>query len=241
MCLAVIFTVLLRPDNFNPSTQHRIMKFLRFYIIYRLQIIIALIVLGILSHLYYDVVTAWICYILAFFSLVLYFMLGTMRLVQEAVTEGDVESAQRYIKMIKFPRLLFKPVRTGYYMLQSNLAMVSNDLDTAEKNIRKSLNTESTIIGNVKGENLLQLGFIQLRKGENKEARLTLQKAVKEGISDKESLAAAYLQLCSLELQRMQNRIAKDYFRKAKALKPKSEELVKQIKEMDKQIARIPG
>ena len=217
------------------------MKVLRFYILYRLPISIILIGLGVLSHIYDDAITAWICYILAAISITLYFMLGTMRLVQEAVAEGDVEKAVRYIKKIKFPRLLFKPVRSGYYMLQSNLAMASDDLATAESNIRKSLNTKSSIVGNVKGENLLQLGFIQLKKGNHKEARLTLQEAVKSGISDKEALAAAYLQLCSLEIQRTQNRIAKDYFRKAKALKPKSEELVKQIKTMDKQLARMPG
>ena len=216
-------------------------KLLKFYITYRLAIIVVLIVLGVLSHIYYDTITAWICYILAGFSLLLYFMLGTMRLVQEAVAEGDVDSAMRYIKMIRFPRLLFKPVRTGYYMLQSNLAMASDDLATAEKNIRKSLDTKSSIIGDMKGENLLQLGFIQLKKGNNKEARQTLVQAVKAGINDKEALATACLQLCSLEIQRNQNRVAKDYFRKAKALKPKTEELVKQIKLMDKQIARIPG
>ncbi|MDO9187574.1 MAG: hypothetical protein Q7W13_16295 [Bacteroidia bacterium] len=217
------------------------MKVLRFYILYRLPISIILIGLGVLSHIYDDAITAWICYILAAISLLLYFMLGTMRLVQEAVAEGDVEKATRYIKKIKFPRLLFKPVRSGYYMLQSNLAMASDDLTTAESNIRKSLNTKSSIVGNVKGENLLQLGFIQLKKGNHKEARLTLMEAVKSGISDKEALAAAYMQLCSLEIQRTQNRIAKDYFRKAKALKPKSEELVKQIKTMEKQLARMPG
>jgi tetratricopeptide (TPR) repeat protein len=217
------------------------MKVLRFYILYRLPISILLIVLGVLSNIYDDAITAWICYILAAISLLLYFMLGTMRLVQEAVAEGDVEKAVRYIKKIKFPRLLFKPIRSGYYMLQSNLAMASDDLITAESNIRKSLNTKSTIVGNVKGENLLQLGFIQLKKGNHKEARLTLVEAVKTGISDKEALAAAYLQLCSLEIQRTQNRIAKDYFRKAKALKPKSEELVKQVKTMEKQLARMPG
>jgi tetratricopeptide (TPR) repeat protein len=217
------------------------MKVLRFYILYRLQITIVLIVLGVLSHIYYDVITAWICYILAFFSLLMYFMIGTMRLVQEAVTEGNVEIAAEYMKKIKYPRLLFKPVRAGYYMLQSNLAMVSDDFETAEKNIRKSLDTKSSIIGDMKGENLLQLGFIQLRKGNNKEARLTLVEAVKAGISDKESLAAAYLQLCSIELQRSQNKIAKEYFRKAKSQKPKSEEIVKQIKTMEKQLARIPG
>lgn len=217
------------------------MKVLRLYIMYRLPIIALLIVLGVLSHIYYDVVTAWICYVLAFISILLYFMVGTMRLVQEAVQEGEVELAAKYLKQIKYPQLLFKPVRSGYYMLQSNLSMVSDDLDGAEKSIRQSLATESSIVGDIKGENLLQLGFIQLKKGNNKEARKTLTEAVKEGIKDKESLAAAYLQLCSLEIQRNQNKIAKMYFKKAKDLKPKGKEIVEQIKTMNKQIARMPG
>jgi tetratricopeptide (TPR) repeat protein len=217
------------------------MKILRIYIIYRLPIIIALIVFGIISHLYLDSILAWICYILAAVSLALYFLIGTMRIVQEAVAEGDVDSALRYMKMIKFPRLLFKPVRAGYYMLQSNLALSSDDLATAEDNIRKSLKTKSSIAGDMQGANLMQLGFIQLKKGNLKEARQSLMEAVKAGITDKESLAATYLQLCSIEIQRHQYRIAKEYFRKAKAQKPKTEELVKQIQMMDKQIARMPG
>lgn len=217
------------------------MKILRFYILYRLPIIAVLIGLGILSNVYHDTITAWVCYILAGISLLLYFMVGTMRLVQEAVTDGDVEAAGRYMKMIKFPRLLFKPVRSGYYMLQSNLALASDDFTNAEASIRKSLKTKSSIVGNVEGANLMQLGFIQLKKGNAKEARLTLVQAVKAGIPDKESLAATYMQLCSLEIQRNQNRIAKEYFKKAKDLKPKSEELVKQIQMMQKNISRLPG
>lgn len=217
------------------------MKILRYYILYRLPIIAVLIGLGIISNIYHDTISAWICYSLAFISLLLYFMIGTMRLVQEAVTEGDVEAAAKYMKQIKFPRLLFKPVRSGYYMLQSNLALATDDFTGAEASIRKSLKTKSSIVGDVEGANLMQLGFIQLKKGNAKEARLTLVKAVKAGIPDKESLAATYLQLCSLEIQRNQNRIAKDYFKKAKDLKPKSEELVKQIQMMQKNISRIPG
>lgn len=217
------------------------MKILRYYILYRLPIIAVLICLGIVSNIYHDTISAWICYTLAGISLLLYFMIGTMRLVQEAVTEGDVEAAAKYMKQIRFPRLLFKPVRSGYYMLQSNLALATDDFTGAEASIRKSLKTKSSIVGDVEGANLMQLGFIQLKKGNAKEARLTLVKAVKAGIPDKESLAATYLQLCSLEIQRNQNRIAKDYFKKAKDLKPKSEELVKQIQMMQKNISRIPG
>lgn len=216
-------------------------KVLRFYILYRLPIIFLLIALGVLSNIYDDAISAWICYILAGISILLYFMIGTMRLVQEAVTEGDVEAAGRYMKQIKFPRLLFKPVRSGYYMLQSNLALATDDFANAEASIRKSLNTKSSIVGDVQGANLMQLGFIQLKKGNSKEARLTLVQAVKAGIPDKESLAATYMQLCSLEIQRNQNRIAKEYFKKAKDLKPKSEELVKQIQMMQKNISRLPG
>jgi len=137
--------------------------------------------------------------------------------------------------------LLLKPIRSGYYMLQSNLSLASDDLTTAETNIRKSLKTKSSIVGDVQGTNLMQLGFIQLKQGKTKEARLTLIDAVKAGIPDKESMAAVYLQLCSIEIQRKQNKVGKEYFRKAKALKPKSEEIVKQLTMMEKNIARLPG
>ncbi len=217
------------------------MKFLKFYILYRLPIVILLAVSGVLLHIYADAVSAWLCYIAAFISLFLYFFIGTMRLVQEAVSEGDVDKATVYLKKIKFPRLLFKPFRATYYMVQSNMALVSNNLDTAEANIRKSMTTKSSILGDTKGNSMLQLAFIQLKKGESKEARKSLLEAVKAGISDKESLAAAYLQLCSLEIYRNQNRIAKEYFKKAKEQKPKNDELVQQIKTMEKQIARLPG
>jgi hypothetical protein len=68
-------------------------KFLRFYIVYRLPIIFLLIAGGIASHIWLDTVLAWLLYITAFISILLYFMMGTMRLVQEAVTEGDVDKA----------------------------------------------------------------------------------------------------------------------------------------------------
>lgn len=217
------------------------MKVLKFYILYRLPIIAVLVALGVVAHIYDDPISAWICYILAFISILLYFMMGTMRLVQEAVSEGDVDQSMVYLKMIKFPRLLLKPIRAGYYMLQSNLSLASNDLSTAEESIRKSLKTKSSIVGDVKGTNLMQLGFIQLKKGNSKEARATLLEAVKAGIPDNDSLAAVYLQLSSLEIQRNQNRVGKEYFRRAKALKPKAAEIVDQLKQMEKHIARIPG
>ena len=217
------------------------MKVLRFYILYRLQIIVGLIVIGMLFHLNRDAVTAWLCYVVAAVSLVLYFMMGTMRLVQDAVVQGDMDQALAYLKMIKYPQFLFKPIRAGYYSLQSNLSMVNNDFDAAETNIRKSMEIKSDIAGDMRGVNLMQLGFIELRKGNNKDARLNLMEAVKAGIADKNNLAATYLQLCSLEAQRQQYRVAKGYFKKAKDLKPDSEEVASQIRTLEKQIKTLPG
>jgi small-conductance mechanosensitive channel len=76
------------------------MKFLRFYILYRLPIVALLIILGVLSHVYGDAILAWILYFLAFISLLLYFLIGTMRLVKEAVEDGNVDDALVYIKTI---------------------------------------------------------------------------------------------------------------------------------------------
>lgn len=130
-----------------------------------------------------------------------------------------------YMDKIRFPRLLFKPIRSGYYMLQSNLSMATNDLDKAEANIRKSLKIKSKIVGDMEGTNLMQLGFIELKRNAKK-ARLHLIEAVKAGIPDKESLAAVYLQLSSIEAGRIQYKMAKQYFKKAKDLKPKSKRLL---------------
>ena len=217
------------------------MKLLRLYILYRLYFALGLIVAGVLSHLYADVILAWILYILAFVSVLLHYMIGTMRLVKDAVEAGNVDLATTYIQKIKRPNWLIKPVRSAYYMLQSTMSMATNDLSTAEDNIRKSLKTKSSLAGDMEGTNLMQLGFIQMRQGKIKEGRANLLAAIQAGIPDKESLAGVYLQLCSIEMQRQQFKMGKSYFKKAKALNPKSKEIVEQIKLLEKSISRLPG
>lgn len=217
------------------------MKFLRIYILYRVYFSIGLLAGGILSHLYGDPILAWILYVLALISILLYFMIGPMRLVKDAVEAGNVDEAVDLINKVKYPKLLIKPIRSAYYMLQSTLNLATNDLNSAENNIRKSLSTKSSLTGDMRGTNLMQLGFIQLRQGKTKEGRANLLEALKAGIPDKESKASVYLQLCSIEIQRQQNRAGKTYFKKAKELNPKNKEIVDQIKMMEKTISRLPG
>ena len=63
----------------------------------------------------------------------------------------------------------------------------------------------------------------------------------RKGLPDKENQAAAFLQLCSIMMTKREFRAAKDFFRKAKALKPTTPQIVDQIKQIEKYISRIPG
>ena len=65
--------------------------------------------------------------------------------------------------------------------------------------------------------------------------------AIRTGLPDKDSQAMAYLAMSQIYLRRRENKAARDFFNKAKAAKPKSEEVVKQIKEMDKYLSKMPG
>lgn len=215
----------------------------RFIVFNRLLIAIALIALGL--FLGFEKIgggwwIAWIPFLVALIMIAAHFLIGPMTLIQAYVENGDMEGAQRLLAKVKYPNLLYKPVRSSYYMLRANMSTMNEDLDTAEADLKKSL--ESGISDKeYEGTAYLQLGSIALKKGNTKEAYEYLRKAVKSGLPDKDNEAAAYLQLSSICMQRRDFRNAKIYFNKAKSCKAKNEQIVSQIKEMSKYIARIPG
>jgi tetratricopeptide (TPR) repeat protein len=141
---------------------------------------------------------------------------------------------------IKYPDLLYKPVRSSYYMLKANFSTINEDLDMAESDIRKGL-AAGMPEKDYEGTAYLQLGSIAYKKGNIKEASENLRKAIKIGLPDADNTATAYLQLSSISIQRRDYKSAKFYFGKAKACKATNEQVVSQIKEMTKYIARIPG
>jgi hypothetical protein len=59
---------------------------------------------------------------------------------------GDIEAAKKYLAMVKYPNLLFKPVRQGYYMIQSNLSMMNKDYAGAEAHLKESLKIRRIIL-----------------------------------------------------------------------------------------------
>src|SRR6185437_13716053 len=141
---------------------------------------------------------------------------------------------------VKFPNLLYKPIRSSYYMLQANFSTMGDNLDQAEAQLRKGLETGMPE-KEYEGTAYLQLGAIAQKKGNIKEAYEHLRTAIKIGLPDKDNEATAYLQLSSICIQRRDFRNAKIYFNKAKSCKPKNVQVVEQLKEMAKYIARIPG
>jgi tetratricopeptide (TPR) repeat protein len=179
-------------------------------------------------------------YFLAAIGLFTNFFIGPMRLIQEPMEQGNMEEVEKILKTIWFPNLLYKPIRSTYYTVKGNIAMMNQDFDTAEKHLKKS-SSLGAAMPEAEGANKLQLGMMALQKGDFRGGESYIRQAIRAGIPDKESEAVAYLSMCQIFMNKREFRAAKDFFRKAKACKPTTKQVVDQIKEIEKYISRIPG
>ena len=127
-----------------------------------------------------------------------------------------------------------------YFMLKANFSAMGDDLDAAEAEYRKGLESGTTD-KEFQGTAYLQLGSIALKKGNMKEASEHLRNALKIGLPDADSNGMANLYLTQIALQRKDYRGAKFYFERAKAAKSKNAQIVEQINELKKYMTRIPG
>ena len=197
-------------------------------------------VLAIIVNIYTGFWPSFILYLLAVIFIVGHFLFGPMRLLQGYMEAGDMEGAEKVINSIWFPNLLIKPVRSVYFTIKGNLAMVKQDYKSAESHMKKSLELGSPM-KEAEGANKLQLGMLCMQKGDLKQAENYIRQAIRAGLPDKENSAAAYLQLCSIMINKREFRAAKEYFRKVKAYKPTTPQIVDQVKQMEKYISRMPG
>src|SRR6476659_1977659 len=100
------------------------MKFYNQVIRYRLYISIALIVLGVLVNtLGNSFWAAFPLYLIGALLLFGHFFFGPLRLIQEYMENGDMDGAEKVLNSIKFPNLLYKPIRSDYYTLKGKIAM----------------------------------------------------------------------------------------------------------------------
>ena len=222
-------------------------KWLNFIIKYRHWLGILFLSSAVIVNIQAGFWPSFILYLIGVVLLAGHFLFGPMRLIQEYIESGDLEGAKKIIASIKFPGLLIKPVRSVYYTIKGNLDMADQNFDSAEQNLKKSQNLMGgggLLSGQLKqaeGANKLQLGMLAMQKGNMKEAESYIRQAIRVGLPDSENNAAAYLQLCSIMMNKREFRAAKQYFAKAKSYKPTTPQIVDQIKQVEKYIARMPG
>ena len=216
------------------------MKLYTLLIKYRLQIGISFIAIAIATNIYAGFWPAFLPYLIGIILIFGHFFFGPLRLIQEYMESGDVEGAEKILSTIKFPGLLYKPIRSVFYTLKGNLAMMKQDFDGAEKNMKKGLDLGMPM-KEAEGASLLQMGMLAMQKNDLKQGESYIRQALRKGLPDKENHAAAFLQLCSIMMTKREFRAAKEFFRKAKALKPTTPQIVDQIKQIEKYISRMPG
>src|SRR5215218_529732 len=216
------------------------MKFYTWLIKYRLYVGIVLLILGGVTNYYSGFWPAFPLYLIGVILIAGHFFFGPLRLIQEHMESGNMEAAQQVLNSIKYPNLLYKPIRSVYYTLKGNVAMMNQDFDTAERSMKKGLDLGMPM-KEAEGASLLQMGMLAMQKNDLKGAESYIRSALRKGLPDKENQAAANLQMCSLMINKREFRAAKDFFRRAKALKPTTPQIVDQIKQIEKYISRMPG
>lgn len=179
-------------------------------------------------------------YFLALIGILSHFFIGPLRLVQAPMEVGNMDEVERILNTVWFPSLLYKPVRSTFYTIKGNLAMSKQDFDSAEKHLKHS-NSLGSAMPEAEGANKLQLGMMAMQKGDLKQGESYIRAAIRAGIPDKESEAVALLSMCQIFMNKREFRAAKDFFRKAKACKPTTKQVVDQIKDIEKYISRMPG
>ncbi len=217
------------------------MKWLNLFIKFRLWLGLVLLALAIYVNVEAGFWPSFIIYLLAVICILGHFLLGPMRLIQNAMEVGDMEEAKKIVDSIKFPGLLIKPIRSVYYTIQGNMAMVNQDLEGAEKLMKKGLSLGGSLTQQAEGPTKLQLGMLCIQKGDMKQGEAYIRQAIRSGLPDSENNAAAYLQLCSIMMNKREFRAAKEYFKKAKSFKATTPQIVDQIKQIEKYITRMPG
>lgn len=218
------------------------MKWMNVIIKYRLWLGVLFIVLAIFTNYQAGFWPAFVLYLLGLILLVGHFLFGPMRLIQSHMEEGDLEGAKKVVDGIRFPQLLIKPMRSVYHTIKGNIAMAGEDYDAAEKHMQKSIDLGGGALSKqAEGPNKLQMGMLQIQKGNMKEGEGFIRQAIRAGLPDNENNAAAYLQLCSIMMNKREFRAAKEYFRKAKSFKPTTPQIKDQIKQIEKYITRMPG
>ena len=139
------------------------MKFYNILIKYRLWIGIGLVLLGGYVNYAAGFWPAFPLYLVGLILILGHFFFGPLRLIQSYMESGDMDGAEKVLNSIQFPNLLYKPIRSVYYTLKGNIAMMKQDFDGAEKMMKKGLDLGMPM-KEAEGASLLQMGMLSMQK-----------------------------------------------------------------------------
>ena len=216
------------------------MKFYNLIIKFRFWLGLLAILLAVTVNITVGFWPSFILYFIGVIALFTHFFIGPLRLIQEPMERGDTAEVEKIISSVWYPNLLYKPIRSTFFTLKGNLAMMNQDFESAEKHLKMS-SSIGTAMPEAEGANKLQLGMMALQKGDFRQGESYMRAAIRAGLADDESRAVAFLSMCQIFMNKREFRASKEYFRKAKACKPTTKQVVDQIKEMEKYISRMPG
>ncbi len=212
----------------------------KLFLKYRLHLGILLLLLGVYFTYSIGIAISWIFFLAGLILVFTHFFLGPLGLAQEYLERADLEGADKVLSTIRYPGLLYKPIRSTYYFLKSIVASTQQNLDSAEDYMKKSVSLGAPM-KEVQAQAFFQLGTISYQKSNLKAADDYLKKALNAGLPDNESKAAAYLQLASIAMTRHDYKGVRRYHRLCKEQKPTTREILDQLRQLDKYIPRMPG
>ena len=155
------------------------MKFYNLLIKYRLLIWLVLVGLGAYVNYAAGFWPAFPLYLVGVVLIAGHFFFGPLRLIQDYMENGDMEGAEKVLNAIKFPNLLYKPIRSVYYTLKGNIAMMKEDFTGAEKMMKKGLDLGMPM-KEAEGASLLQMGMISMQKNDMKQAESYIRQALRK-------------------------------------------------------------
>ncbi|RMD74195.1 MAG: hypothetical protein D6818_03560 [Bacteroidetes bacterium] len=124
-------------------------------------------------------------WLVGLFLLVGYVALGTVQSAAQIMQTGDVDAAERRLKLTLTPKLLYVTNRAYYYMLKGTIAMQRKQIEEAEKWFRKARELELPT-DNEKAMILLQLAGVAAQRHKWNQARIYLRDIKKLKVTEEE-------------------------------------------------------
>ncbi len=140
---------------------------------------------GIALSIYYGFWYGFPFWLIGLFLLVGWIVLGTVQSAAQILQSGDVDAAERRLKLTPTPRLLYVTNRAYYYMLKGTIAMQRKQIDEAEAYFRQARELELPT-DNEKAMILLQLAGVAAQRHKWNQARHYLRDIKKLKVSEEQ-------------------------------------------------------